>query len=219
MSFVKTTPLVIWGASGHARVVADAVRLQNQFAVFGFIDNINQERKGSPFCGSTILGGIEVLDELSSRGVRHLIMAFGDCRARLELAQLAQAHHFELATIIHPAAVVARDVMMGSGTVIVAGAVINPGAVIGENVIINTLASVDHDCVIANGVHICPGVHLAGNVQVGEATWVGIGSVVIEHVKIGAYSLIGAGSVVAADIPSNVMAYGVPARVVKEMNR
>ena len=99
-----------------------------------------------------------------------------------------------------------------------AGAVINPGSQIGQSVIINTSASVDHECVIADAAHICPGVHLAGRVQVGAATHVGIGTTVIERINIGSGSFIGAGSVVVDDIPDGVVAYGVPARVIRKVS-
>jgi UDP-N-acetylbacillosamine N-acetyltransferase len=98
-----------------------------------------------------------------------------------------------------------------------AGSVVNPGATLGRNVIVNTCASVDHDCVLEDGVHISPGAHLGGGVTVGRGTWIGIGAVVRDHVMIGAGVTIGAGAVVVKDIPDGVMAYGVPARVVKEI--
>lgn len=206
-------PLVIWGASGHARVIADIVRLEGRFQIVGFIDDINLSRHGSEFCGATILGGQEKLDELYCAGTRHIILGFGNCRARLTISQLVRKSGFELATAIHPKAIVAQDVQVGAGTVLMAGAVINPGATIGENVIINTSSSVDHDCQIQNGVHIGPGAHLGGGVIVGETSWVGIGAVIKDKVTIGKNAIIGAGAVVLKNIPDGVVAFGVPAKV------
>ncbi|HEX7555273.1 MAG TPA: acetyltransferase, partial [Leptolinea sp.] len=161
------------------------------------------------------LGGEEQLDQLHEQGVNHLILGFGNCDARLKLAELIRSKGFQLVTAIHPNSIIASDVIIRPGTVIAAGAVINSGSLIGENVIINTSSSVDHECVIGDGAHICPGVHLAGKVSIGRATWVGIGSCVIDHLSIGSASLIGAGSVVVKDIPDNVVAYGNPAKVQK----
>ena len=96
--------------------------------------------------------------------------------------------------------------------------VINPRARIGENVIVNTAASIDHDCVIEDGAHLCPGTHLAGGVNIGRGAWIGIGAVVSDHLQIGANSIIGAGAVVTHDIPNNVVAYGVPAKVIRKIN-
>ncbi|MGH7634357.1 MAG: acetyltransferase, partial [Gemmatimonadaceae bacterium] len=82
--------------------------------------------------------------------------------------------------------------------------------------IVNTAASVDHDCDLADGVHVACGAHLAGHVRVGRGAWIGIGAVVRERVTIGAGAMIGAGAVVVSDVPPGVLAFGVPARVIRE---
>lgn len=209
--------LVIWGASGHALVVADAVRSVGDFEIVGFIDNLSPWRRGESFCGASILGGIELLDELLQSGVDAIFFAFGNGAARIKLAQQVAEMGFTLPVIIHPRAVVASDVSLGQGTFVAAGAVINAQARIGSNVIVNTSASVDHESVIEDGAHICPGAHLAGKVFVGRAAWVGIGSTVTERISIGAGSTIGAGAVVVNDIPDGVLAYGVPAVVKRSL--
>jgi UDP-N-acetylbacillosamine N-acetyltransferase len=209
--------LIIWGASGHALVVADAVRAREEFEIVGFLDDVSLERAGSRFCGATILGGREQLDTLAREGVNHLIFGFGNCQARLALSELARVKGFQLATVVHPRAVLAADATLGRGTFIAAGAVVNPATRVGENVIINTGACVDHECLIEDGAHICPGVHLAGRVSVGRGAWVGIGATVLDGVNIGAASMVGAGAVVLKDIPDGMLAYGVPARVIRKM--
>src|SRR2546426_10688949 len=117
--------LVIWGASGHALVVADIVRLVGQYEVVGFLDDVNVTRRKREFCGAPILGGREQLPRLPNLGVRHLILGFGKCRARLELSLLVRQHGLSLATAIHPRATVATDVCVGPGTVIAAGGGVN----------------------------------------------------------------------------------------------
>jgi acetyltransferase EpsM len=208
--------LVIWGASGHALVVADIIRLVNAYQIIGMIDEMNPKRVGSEFAGYKVLGGRERLDSLWQRKVRTMIVAFGNCQGRLQVARFLREQGFKLATAVHPRATVAADVSIGAGSVIVAGSVINPATVIGENVIINTGSSVDHECVIEEGVHIAPGAHLAACVSVGRGSWIGIGSVVKEGVHIGSDVMIGAGSVVLHDIPDGALACGVPARVVRQ---
>ena len=209
--------LVIWGASGHALVVADAVRSGREYEIAGFIDDVHPERRGEDFCGAMILGGREQLDVLPPQGVNKLILGIGDCRARLELSEFACVKGFQLATVIHRRAFVATEASVGCGTVILAGAIVNSATRIGENVIVNTSASVDHECLIEDGAHLGPGVHLGGRVFVGRATWVGIGATVKDRVRIGAGTVVGAGAVVVDDIPDGVLAYGVPARVVKKI--
>jgi len=210
--------LLIWGASGHALVVADIIRLQRIYEIIGFLDNVNPQHHGENFCGLPILGGQEQLDICKDKGIEYIIFGFGDCQARLKFSDLVRGKGFSLATAIHPNAIIAADVKVPPGTVITAGAVVNPGVRIGQNVIINTCASVDHECVIEDGAHICPGVRLAGRVTVGRAAWVGIGATVKDRVRIGAGALIGAGAVVINDIPDGVVAYGVPARVISKID-
>ena len=207
--------IVLCGASGHARVVADIVRLAGEYEIIGFLDDRDPGRKGTLFLGAPILGGREALAGLRNRGVRHLLLAFGDGAARLRAGAVAREAGLILATAVHPRAVVAADVVVGPGTVVMAGAVVNPGTRLGESVIVNTCASIDHDCDIGDGAHVCPGAHLAGTVRVGRAAWVGIGAAVIDGVHIGDGAFIGAGSAVVSDIPDGMLAYGVPARVVR----
>ena len=208
--------LVIWGASGHALVVAEIIRLVNTYQIIGMIDDMKPERAGSEFAGYEVLDGRESLNSLWERQIRTMIVGFGNCHGRLQVARFLRERGFLLATAVHPRATVAADVSIGAGSVIVAGSVINPAAAIGENVIINTGSSVDHECIIGDGVHIAPGAHLAACVTVERGSWVGIGSVVREGVHIGSDVMIGAGSVVLHDIPDGVLAYGVPARVVRQ---
>jgi UDP-N-acetylbacillosamine N-acetyltransferase len=207
--------VVIWGASGHAKVVADIFRLTGEYEIVGFIDDFDASRKGSSFCGEVVLGGREELDALARQGVESIVLAFGNCRARLTLSQYALKRGYKLAKAIHPNSIIASDVTIGDGTVVAAGAIVNPGSVVGQNVIINTNASVDHDCTLEDAVHISPGAQLAGSVWVGSASWVGIGATVIDRVRIGEGSLVGAGSVVIEDVPDGIVVVGAPAKFLR----
>jgi UDP-N-acetylbacillosamine N-acetyltransferase len=215
---ISLDEIVIWGAGGHAVVVADLVRRVNRFQIVGFIDDVNPDRKGEDFCGARILGGRSQLAEVRRAGVKYLLVAFGDNAARLKSAAAAEELGFALATVISPSADVAAGTAVGLGSVIASGAVVTPGVRLGANVIINTCASVDHHCVIGDGAHICPGVRLAGGVSVGRGAWVGIGATVIEDIKIGAGTVVGAGAVVVRDVPENTLVCGVPARVVRKLD-
>ena len=210
--------LVIWGAGGHAKVVADIVRLVGNYEIVGFLHDLDRSGKMREFCGCRILGGREHLDVLYEAGVRNLIFGFGSCEARLRYTDFVFTKGFCLAKALHPQATIASDVLIGDGTVVVAGAVVNPGTIVGTNVIINTASSIDHDCFVGDGVHVAPGAHLAGGVNVGRGTWIGIGSVVKERISIGSNTVVGAGSVVLNDIPDGVIAYGSPARIVRSNN-
>ncbi len=205
--------IAIWGASGHALVVSDIIRLLGEFDIAGYIDDANLGRMGGEFNGYPILGGKDELANLINNGVNSVIIAIGDCNVRANIAHYAESAGLKLATAIHPKAIIGTNVNIGAGSVVAAGAVINPNAEIGKNVIINTSAIVEHECIIGDGAHICPGVNLAGNVKIGNNSWVGIGSTIIENINIGHDVMIGAGSVVLRDIPNGSVAFGIPAAI------
>ena len=208
--------VVIWGAGGHALVVADIVRRVGWYDLVGFLDDVNPKRCGEEFGHSTILGGREQMRLFYGMGIGNIIIAIGDNEVRARLAEDSYVDCLELATAIDPRAAPPTDIMVGEGTVIVAGAVVQPGGSIGKNVIINTGATVDHECIIEDGVHIAPGAHLAGRITVGRGTLIGVGAAIITGVQIGAGTIIGAGAVVLKDVPSGVVCYGNPARVVRD---
>jgi acetyltransferase EpsM len=207
----KRKPLLIWGASGHALVVADIIRLNSDYSLVGFIDNT--PAADSEFRGLPVFPNLSLAVE--STGAAEVIFGFGNCKARLDLEKQVRTCGLSLATAIHPSAVIASDAVIGAGTVIAALVVINPSVHLGTNVIVNTAASVDHESIVEDAAHVCPGVRLAGRVHIGLAAWVGIGSSVRDRVHIGDGAVIGAGSVVVSDIPAGVVAYGNPARVQK----
>lgn len=207
-----TQKVVVVGAGGHGKVVADILKLTlKQGSILGFIDD-NETARGSTVAGLPVLGGISELLELSRANPAIVaVIAIGDNAVRQKKAEEMGELGIGFTKAIHPGAVVAPGVTIGEGTVIMAGAVINTDTVIGRHVIINTSSSVDHDCVIKDFVHISPGSHLGGGVLVGEGAQVGIGAVALPYRRVGEGALVGAGAVVVKDIPPGVVAKGIPA--------
>lgn len=205
--------VIFLGAGGIAIVAAEIARYRG-FEIIAFLDD-SPERTGTLFCGARVLGGFEMLPALRQDATQ-VVVAFGNCRGRIDVAQQVLSYGFSLPKLVHPSAVVSPDSCIGQGAILMPGTIVNAGTRVGSNIILNTAASVDHECSIGDGVHIGPGARLSGLVTVGSATWIGIGTTIRESVHIGSNVLVGAGSLVLKDIPDGVVAYGSPARVIRE---
>ncbi len=197
--------MFIFGASGHSKVVLDIAR-----AAGATVEGSIESEVGAPeFAGLPVLTEAEAL----KRGAGELVVAVGNPQTRKTTTERFAQHGWRLKSLVHPRAVVAAGVNLGAGTVVMAGAVINPGAHIGQGVIVNTNASIDHDCELRDYVQICPGASLGGAVRVGEGTWIGVNACVIQGLSVGAWTMVGAGAAVVEDVPDEVVAYGVPAKI------
>lgn len=200
--------ILVLGAGGHAKVVADII-VSGGAAVTGFLDDDAQT-------WNTLRLGIRVLGSIDSHKLyapAALAMGIGSCLARQHIVQrLSHVSSLVWYNAIHPTAVVAASVRMGHGIVIAAGGIINPDATLGNFAIVNTGATVDHDCLVGDYAHLAPGTHLSGGVRVGEGVLIGVGASVAPGCSIGDWSVIGAGAAVVRDIPAHVTAKGVPAR-------
>jgi len=201
--------VLILGAGGHGKVVADILQCQG-IRVRGFLDD-DPALWGTRQSGLSVFGPI---DTYTQHGPGDLIVGVGSIAVRQEIVRrLGWRAHARWCNAIHPRAIIAASARLGPGTMVAAGAVVNSDVVLGEHVIVNTGATVDHDCVIGDFAHIAPGVHLAGGVRIGRETLIGIGVTVIPQRCVGDVTVVGAGSVVIEDIPDGVTAAGVPARI------
>ena len=205
--------LLIFGAGGHGKVVAETARAADTRREIVFADDAYPQLES--------LGDYPVVADFStarslSEAYPDVIVALGDNHARADLTAELQEAGFNPVVLVHPAAVGAETAELGQGTVIFAGAVVQADARVGRAVIINTAATVDHDCIIGNGVHLSPGVHLGGEVKLGDYCWLGVGAVTVNQVTVGQDVTVGAGSCVIGDLPDEVTAVGVPARPVQQ---
>jgi sugar O-acyltransferase (sialic acid O-acetyltransferase NeuD family) len=204
---MKTNPLILFGAGGHAKVVLDAALSAGLSVQMIVDDNPEIER----------MLGVKVISSKTEKWSNlvkfQFLVAVGNNHIRENIFRQLESRGGVPQNIIHSSVIVSHTAQMGRGIVVIAGAVINAGTVVGDNCIINTSASVDHDCFVGEHVHLCPGVHLAGEVTVGCRTLIGIGTVVLPGIHIGRDCIVGAGAVVNRDLADGVVAFGVPAKV------
>lgn len=203
--------LIIIGASGHGKVVADVAKACG-YKEIAFLD----DNKELATCGKyDVIGTVADFSEFVGNSTDYFV-AIGSVGIRQQILNRIENAGGTVVTLIYPDAVVAEDVEIGTGTVVMAGTVINSGTAIGKGVIINTSSSIDHDCEISDYCHIAVGAHLCGSVAVGECTWVGAGVTVSNNVNICGGCMIGAGAVVVKDIKEEGTYIGVPAQIMKQ---
>ncbi|MBN1774916.1 MAG: acetyltransferase [Clostridiales bacterium] len=206
---MKTT-LVIIGAGGHGKVIADIAVKSNQWSKVLFLDDDSTIQSVGIH---EVVGIISDASKYEKNAV--FLVAIGDNEIRQKIQSKLELQGLSLAKLIHPNAVIASDVEIGSGSVVMAGVVINSSTHIGKGCIINTSSSIDHDCDLGDYVHISPGAHLAGNIHVGDRTWLGLGSLIINNLRICNDCTVGAGTVVLRNIDETGTYVGVPARKVE----
>ena len=209
--------IVILGASGHGKVVAD-ICLKLNYTIIGFLDaNIPA---GTPILKDlTVIGKDSDLPELIHKyDIHHLAIAIGDNHIR-SLISKKWMNLIPCPKLIHPSATIAEDTQIGTGTIICAGANVGPSSKIGDFCLLNTLSSLDHDGKMGDYSSLAPGSIIAGNVTIGEASAICMSANVAHKVTIGSESVIGAGALVLKNVPSNVVVYGVPAKIIRERKR
>lgn len=201
--------LIIIGASGHGKVIANTALLLGYNQVFFLDDN----PLVSIISGFRIIGPSSMASKFKSTGYDFFV-GIGNSIIREKLQKEIETLGCNVVTLIHPSAVVEYDVKIGKGSVVMAKAVVNAGTIIGDGCIINTAASIDYDNKIGNYSHVSVGVHTAESVSLGDRSWLGIGSTVSNNVSICPDCTIGAGAVVNNNIVENGIYIGVPARKV-----
>lgn len=191
--------LIIIGASGHGKVVADiAVNIGYEDIVFLDDDETIKDCAGFPVIGPTS-------SAKSLEGDK--IVAIGNAIIRKRFQR-----EIKTVTLIHPKAVIGRRVTIGTGSVVMAGAIVNSDTAIGEGCIINTASSVDHDCKVGDYCHVAVGSHLSGTVTLGDSVWIGAGAIISNNISICSDCIVGAGAVIVKDIEEKGTYIGVPAR-------
>ena len=208
--------IVIIGSSGHAKVVIDIVEQEGRYKIAGLVDRYRNP--GARTLGYQVWGEEADLPSLAAKyALKGVIVAIGDnfIRAK-EAARVREVWPtLPFVSAIHPKASIAKDVSVGEGSVIMAGVAVNPCCSIGRFCVLNTNCSLDHDSTMDDFSSLGPGATTGGNCRIGSYSAVGIGATLVHGIRIGEHTVIGAGTTTLGDIDSFKVAYGTPARAVR----
>jgi sugar O-acyltransferase (sialic acid O-acetyltransferase NeuD family) len=213
---MKSLKIFVYGAGGHGKVVADILISNKEKRFIGFVDD-REQLIGTKVIGFPVLGNGDWLHKQKNKHAVAIVLGVGNNCNRRQLAQRCAGWNIPILTAIHRAALVAASAELGRGTVVMGGAAINSEARIGEGVIVNTGAIVEHDVEIGDYAHVSPNASLGGASRLGPVSHLGLGAVILPGVSVGSESIIGAGAVVLRDLPSEIVAVGVPARILRRI--
>lgn len=207
--------VIIIGAGGHSKVIADII-VKSQDNVLGFLDdNIPIDTVIIKEKNLKVLGKIEDSLKIKEKNTDiEFVIGIGNSKTRKAIAE--KYPNLTYYTAIHPSSQIALDVKIEDGTVVMANTCINTSTKIGKHCIINTGAIIEHDNEINDYVHISPNATLCGTVKIGEITHIGAGATIKNNIKICNDCVIGAGAVVVKNIERSGKYIGIPSKKLKK---
>jgi len=209
--------IIIYGASGHAKMIVDIILKNNNYNLIGFIDSYKPIN--DTIYGYKILGDLTHLPELIKlHHIEGIIIGIGDNYTRYQAFQNIStiAPDLEFISAVHPNSAVANDVKIPRGTVVMAHVVINADAKVGEFCILNTKSSLGHDSAMEDFSSLASGAMVSGNVKIGFCSAVCLRASLIQNISIGKHTVIGAASLVLKSIGDLKLAFGIPINTIKE---
>lgn len=212
--------IAIIGGGNQAQYTIDILEKANKYRICGIIDSVRDI--GSTVYGYEVIGRQQDISKLAELyDIEGVVVAIGDNWSRYnvveQIRQLMPQMHFVNA--IHPSAIIGNDVHMGAGVVAMAGVIINPGACIGNFTFFATGAQVEHDCIIEDYASISAGSVMGGHVIIGKWSAITLGCTIFDRITIGENTVVGGGSLVYKNLPSDILAYGNPAKTIRTRQR
>ncbi len=208
--------IVLLGGGVHLQYSIDVIQKQNKFEIVGVTDSIRAV--GQELFGYKVIGRQEEIKEIvSSHGIEAGLITVGDNWSRKAIydAVTSRIPSFKFVSAIHPSVIIGNNVEIGSGVVAMAGVIFNPGARIGDFTLFGTGAQIEHDCVIEEFASVSSGSVFGGFVRIGKYAAVCLGATILDRVSIGENTVVGSGSLVTRSLPASVLAYGAPAKIVR----
>jgi sugar O-acyltransferase (sialic acid O-acetyltransferase NeuD family) len=208
--------IVIVGGGNQAHYTIDIIEKSGQYNIVGIIDSIHEI--GSNRFGYKILGRQENISEIVDQyQIYGGVTAIGDnwVRYNVSLQILALVPNFKFVNAIHPSVIIGNNVKIGEGIIAMAGVIFNPKSIIGNFTFFATGAQIEHDCIISDFASVSAGSVIGGHVKLGKYSALTLGVTVLDRLEIGENTVVGAGSLVLKSLPSDVLVYGNPAKIIR----
>jgi len=206
--------IVIIGAGGFGREVAWLIerinKIEPTWELIGFVDD-RADLLGTIVGGYSVLGNCDWLND--QKDELYAVCAIGSSKARKEVIHKLKGVLF--ATLVDPKADMSHRIKMGEGCIICSNTIMTVDITVGSHVLINIDCTISHDVILEDFVSISPSVNISGQVVLEECVEMGVGSQIIQGLKIGKGTIVGAGAVVIKDLPRECTAVGVPAKPIK----
>lgn len=155
---------------------------------------------------------ISTIEEYQPEDDHVLVMAIADPKAKLTVAEVLEKRGANFLSLIHPTAIIGKNVILGKGCIICPRAVLTCDISIGDFVMLNIGVTIGHDAVIDHGCTINSHSDVTGNVQLGRGVFLGSHAVITPNMRVRDFATIGAGSVVVRQVKSRTTVFGIPAK-------
>ena len=209
--------IVIFGGSGHAKVIVDIIESNNNFELIGFIDKLIPA--DTIVLNYKVIGDESSLPKLMSKyKFNKGVVGIGDNFVRSKVVDFIKrtAPEFQFINCIHNSAKISNYCEFGVGNVVMPGVSINASTIISDHCILNTNSSLDHDCRMGSYSSLAPNSAIGGNCSIGKFSYVGIGASIFQGVSIKENCILGGGSVLNKDAISDSTYYGTPAKKISD---
>lgn len=204
--------LVIIGAGDVGKFVAYHFSNLSEYRLLGFLDD-DKNKLGKSIANYPVLGDWTYLKRKKNISV---ILGIADPLSKLKIwNNLKEITGIEFPNLIHPECWLGGNATFGIGNIVYPGVTINYDTKVKNFITINMNCAIGHNCILNDFVSLSPGVNLGGFTEIGENSFIGIGSNTIQSIKIGTQCTIGGGSMIIKNIPSGSTVVGNPGRIVK----
>lgn len=208
--------IVLFGGGNQVKYCIDIIQKEGKYNIAGITDPYL--KTDSEIMGYKIIGKQEeIRDLIKIYNINAGLITIGDNWTRKivfdKITELIP--DFEFVTIVHPSVIIGNDVVIGRGTVIMAGCIISPGTSIGDFCFFASGAILEHESYMGNFASLSAGSVTGGKVKIGDFVAIALGVILFDRIEIGEHTVIGSGSLVTRNIPDHVVAYGIPAKIIR----